>query len=435
MSLTSTLQTFTMVESCACTRTQRGRRRIVAAAMIIGLVASCSSSDAPSNASSIDDAAGLQTNETGNDADSTPGATPEASAGQDTASAQDDAAETTDGDGVDGQPESLSDFLGVAARFLPGAQRQANAGLGDDDGQIEEQQRAVQQQIQRCMQEQGFAYVPDADAGLRRFTADVGVGLDRAAFAEQFGFGISTGFDSLVERAVDFSEEVDENAAHLETLSEGEADAWLIALDGVPPERNASGQLIDPETGEVIAGRGRGVRSGGCRGQAETEVFGDFSALASLSDEFAELEERIQADPRVVEISTAWQNCMSDAGFDYDDEQQARTEIQQTYRPLLFSFFGRGPGQGGADEGGGDQEGAGQQGGAPGDRLQNALSELVLTDEQEAELATLQQTERSVAVASVGCDDGNGDELEEIRLRYEREFVQANREVLESIGN
>lgn len=332
--------------------------------------------------------------------------------------------DATDGD----EPEAagsktLDEYLGSVGALVRGGGGPGGpggAGAAIDTEAVLEEQRQIQITIQSCMQEQGFSYVPEeVDGGLRVFLAERTQGLSEQDYAEQQGFGISTRFDALLDGDVDLTEDTNPNDDHVSTLSEGEADAWDLALSGQPPERNSQGQPIDPETGEVLAGgrgRGGGRATGGCQLAAQQQVRGDITALGELREEFTALDERIEADPRIVEINTEWVECMRDSGFTYDSEDDARSEIEASFRPLVASFFGRGAGAGGGGDAGA------------------ALANLELSPEQEAELAQLQDNERAVAVASLECEGDSASEIATIIAGYEADFIDANRETLESIG-
>lgn len=312
-----------------------------------------------------------------------------------------------------GESKTLDEYLGSLARGRGGP---GGAGGGADDA-LEEQAR-VEVEVQRCMQAQGFEYVPESVGGFGQFLAQANQGLSPQEFAETKGFGISTRFDEVLDGDVVLeADEEDANDLHLATLSDGEADAWQLALRGAPPERNAQGQLIDAETGEVIQG-GRGGRgiAGGCRLEASTVVRGDRSVIDSLADDFDELDARIAADPRIAEITRDWTSCMRDAGFTYETRNEARREINQEFGPLIRQAFGRGGGQQGQGQGGRD------------------FSNISLTPEQDAELQKLQDKEIAIATAAFECDGDTGAEIAEIEARYEAEFVEANRAALESIS-
>jgi len=170
-------------------------------------------------------------------------------------------------------------------------------------------------------------------------------------------------------------------------------------------------------------GRGRGTgQAGGCRGEAQAEVRGDFAVLGELATAYSDLEDSIAADPRMVEMNRKWIECMGDRGYAYSDEAEARSEIRQEFRPLLRSFLNSAREESGQD--------AGPERGNP----LAAISTLVLTDEQERELAQLQDRERSIAVASWSCRADDVDQIEVINAEYESEFVATNRTLLEAIG-
>ena len=323
-------------------------------------------------------------------------------------------------------PDTLEGYLGAAAnavrRGAGGGGPGGGLGAGDVEA-IAEQQQLIEVEVQACMQAQGFTYVPEDNAdGVRFFLASANQGISAADYAATEGFGISTRFDTIFEGDIDLTEASDPNDDHVATLSEGEQDAWQFALRGQPPERNEQGQLIDPETGEVLAG-GRGQQAtGGCRLEAQEAIRGDLDSLDALADAFAELDDRIAADPRITELRREWSACMLDKGFDYDDADAARADFNQQIRPLLRSFFQAAGTQGGAQ--GGGQAGALQ-----------ALAAQGLSEEQEAELGQLQDLEIATAVASLECAGDSDEEIAEITARYEAEFVAENRAALEAFGN
>lgn len=382
------------------------------------LLAACGSSDETSTdtaeaATSVDVSAGDDSADTDAEADS--------AIDEDSSSA--DSAETGTSSTSSSEKTTLDDYLGGAARVVRGGLGGVGAG-GIDTERVAQEQQLIQLEIQRCMQQQGFDYTPEATGeGLRLFAGAEAQGLSEAEYAATEGFGITTRFDAIFDGEIDLTDdEPSANDVHLDTLSEGEVDAWQFALRGEQPERNAQGQLIDPETGEVVQGGGRGAPAGGCQGDAQVEVRGDFSVLDELEDEFALLEERIDADPRISEIRSDWTSCMRDLGFAYETVDEARADFQQQFRPLLVSFFS---GSAAAGQGQGGQRGAALQ----------ALADQGLTDEQEAELQAVQDLEIAAAVASLECAGDTDAEVEAITARYEAEFVDANRATLDRISS
>ncbi len=110
----------------------------------------------------------------------------------------------------------------------------------------------------------------DVSDDLRFFAQSAPQAVSTADYAASEGFDISTRFDEILDGDVDATATADETGPddeYVATLSEGEADAWQPALRSRPPERNDAGQLIDPETGEVVQGRGV---NGGCIATAQS---------------------------------------------------------------------------------------------------------------------------------------------------------------------
>jgi len=338
----------------------------------------------------------------------------------DASSDDDDAAD----DGDSSEPQTLEEMLGGAVRLVRGGGAGGGGQFNADPAALIEQQRQIEESIRSCMSTQGFEYtMADATGTGRAFgaLANQGADLTPEEYAAQEGFGLSTRFDALLDGGLEalgiVESEEDPNDALLEAMSDAEADAWEIALNGVPPERDAEGRPIDPDTGEVIeGGRGRGrggLNDGGCRNEANEQVRGDFSALQELADEFAELDARIDADPRIVEIGNDWQECMNEAGYFYADVDEARAEIRQEFRPIVVGALGFGRGGRGQAE---DTTATG------------------LDAEAQAQLVVIQDKERAIAVASYACSAETADEVAEIRARYESEFIDANRDALKAVG-
>lgn len=319
-----------------------------------------------------------------------------------------------------GEPETLQSLLGGASRFVTGQR-----GGQFDAEAVAEQQRQTQEAIRVCMANQGWEYNIDTtgqQGGRFAGVASLGSELGPEEYAAEYGFGLSTRFDALLDGgAAAFGQDDEELSANdemLAAMSDGEADAWQLALQGERPERDEEGRLIDPETGEPLAGgQGRGgQQQGGCAGEAQTAVRGDVTQLQDLADEFEELNERIAADPRIAEITAAWSSCMFEAGYSFETLEEAETSIRVQLGPMVRELFGRG-GPGGAQ---GDNADVGATG---------------LSAEQEELLATLQDDERKLAVASFGCGGTDVEEIEEIRASYEAGFIEENRSLLESFSS
>lgn len=308
--------------------------------------------------------------------------------------------------------ERLDDYFNSgAASLLSGNALGGGLGSFDQRSVIEEQQE-IEQATRECMVQQGFEYEPSRGAGAgfaAFFEATEGSStLDAQTYASQEGFGISTIFDAIeigVGTAITAGVDEDANTELLAEMSEGERSAWFFALTGEQAEFNDEGLRIDPDSGEPVEGTGTGAVEGGCRFDAQASVREDFIVLGDLAEELEELDDRVDADTRILEIRREWSACMSDGGFLYATEDEARDEIQTAFIPYVLTVF---------------------SGVARG-------SSVELSEQQETDLSALQEKERSIATASYACKADSEDEIDEIRARYEAEFISTNRDVLESL--
>lgn len=287
---------------------------------------------------------------------------------------------------------------------------EAALGFGnfDDEDSLVEMQRQIDREVQSCMVNQGFEYE------LSNATSDVfaalspGEDLPDDEYAAQYGFGISTNFETEFGFATG-QEGVgtDPNIERLAQMPPAEAAAYEAALFGQQPDIDpATGQPIDPETGEPTDDFSIFMSGSGCFMQAQTAVFGNFQVLIDLEDEFAELEDRIRADPRVAEISAEWSTCMAERGHVAEDPIALEGELQEEYFQLQSELMA----------------------GAGGFGVDGATPEI--SPEFEAKLVELQERERTLAVANFECDDNFEERVGEISASYEREFIEQNADAI-----
>jgi hypothetical protein len=289
-----------------------------------------------------------------------------------------------------GRPESLEEAL----------------GLGQEDVQAREAK--VQEAVRRCMQEQGFEYVPMDTSQLNvRIVGRGGIGgpADRATR----GYGITTGDDGPVAPGGNGPD--DPNQAIRQALSEADRAAYDRALFGrtadahVGDNGSAGGFVFSP--GVPVAGGPGGGEVGeaaepatpvdpGCFGRAQAEVGG--SSLQRIAPELQELQELIDADPRLVRVNAEWSRCMADAGYSFDTPDEI---VRHLFRRL--------------------QEATG--GGPPG-------SPVIRTPGAglTPELAELQREERAIAAADDACAEQTGrtELAERVRAEAERQFLEDN---------
>ena len=150
----------------------------------------------------------------------------------------------------------------------------------DPPGLAERQARAVATATAACMARAGLPYVPMPESP----PAIPDASLDPVAWAERWGFGVSTSVG-----AADATTLADPNAAHAASLGDAAAEEYRTALFG----RDGTG---------------------GCHGSANTAVYGlRERLLAPLRSEFLALEVAIEADRGLVAARAAWRSCVATA--------------------------------------------------------------------------------------------------------------------------
>lgn len=154
----------------------------------------------------------------------------------------------------------------------------ATLGLDGGDALELERRRALEvaQRTASCMRSLGFAYDPIPEPSI----AIPDAGLDPVAWAERWGFGVTTSVGTWPAKEV-----ADGNAARAERLSASERERYARALHG------------DGTTA-------------GCHTTATTAVYGlRARALAPLRPLLAELERTIDADAGMDRVRTVWTGC------------------------------------------------------------------------------------------------------------------------------
>jgi hypothetical protein len=212
-----------------------------------------------------------------------------------------------------------SEIHGFDVDGSPQSQNEAQA-------EMDRQNREVQDIIASCMAEQGFEYIPDLQAGGSVHVAqELEYEWGTLAFAERFGFGISTDPWGWNDR--DHAEEepwVDVNADVREGMSESEEAAWWLALHGEGQEWDEEDESTWEWNWELS----------GCSGYAQNRVHGvargTDGEFAWLMDEAQRMWEAMEADPRVVAANAELRQCMVAAGqteIDHNDLWQQWNDI------------------------------------------------------------------------------------------------------------
>lgn len=374
-------------------------RRIVLSMSLVVLVAACSGDDEGADTTTA------------------------AAAGEDTST-------TSDTGSTDGADDAGSDDAETLADYFGGI------NFSDDPEAAEAEARQIeadiQEDIRRCMAEQGFEYLPALPPeGAFTFAQE-----DQREFAETRGFGVTTlfGDDGIVEETEEW---VDPNEERIAAMSESEQEAYFEALHGSPEDQETITE-VDPETGEEITYSGG--FGGGCSGEAYEAAYGDQAGQSEMWEELGpaleDMYARVEADPRIIAVNEEWAACMAESGHDYasrsDMYEQVFTDLQARFDEIV------GPDGGFVDP----LEGMTQ---AEIDAFFEESTEeeidAFFADQEQTQLdavdqealEALQQEEIGIAVADLDCAEGYDDRYVEVAQEYESDFIADNRATLEEI--
>ena len=284
--------------------------------------------------------------------------------------------------------------------------------LGLDENAMQEREAKVQEEVRKCMEAEGFDYVP-MDAS-RMNVRMVGPGMeDDAEFRRTKGYGITTTFGDRPEVAEEDRQAAnDPNQAIREALSEEERKAYDKALFGrtASPDGDGGNFTVRVGSAGVVAGdeagEGLDLSEAGCFGKAQEAVGGD-QRIERVGPKLQELQERIESDPRVVKANADWAECMSEAGFDFESPEDIPEYLFGKMSDLQKEL-------------GGDGGPVGEDGGL------RAINIEALADSPE--LAALQAEELALAKADDGCAESTGrkDIAKKVRAEAEKRFLEEN---------
>jgi hypothetical protein len=303
-----------------------------------------------------------------------------------------------------GQDKSpLSEYMG-ADMTSSGGGFMVSIGSGGEQPTEEQlaQRRRVEDAVAKCMQDEGFRYIPVPPEANQKDKFAEAFKLPPAEFAAQYGYGIST-------MDFDQSESDDANTRIRNGLSARARAAYDKALNGEQARPESSGE------GKFTAGRG----PGGCRAKAIDQVYGAGTAqgkaakgaqemrrFESLFRDIDALRKRIADDPKVVEAAKTWADCMADAqqtGLNKPDD--AREKVAQRFNQLL----GVRPGQ-----------------------KQISIGPDSLKNLDPARLAEIRKYELAVAKADYDCRQKGYEKVyKEVQYAAEREFIQDHKTLLD----
>lgn len=325
-------------------------------------------------------------------------------------SATDDTAAT--GSAAAPEPSPLDEFLG-------------GARTGDQQEADRQVQLEVEAAVATCMQEAGFEYTPvDPEQLMGGFVSFSDTDQRDPEWVARYGYGIST-MDLEPPDPAD-----DPNNARVEAMTEAERTAYFAALYGTGGGSvSVSGGGAVVQAAPPVAAPG-GAPSGddptgsapeepvvpGCLQQADIEVRGERPAIDpekfdDLFGALGELEESVDADPRLAEAVSTWSACMADAGHpDLRKVGEAQDAIFQQWADLNGWEV--------SESGGGGFAVTAQ-----------AVDDLPQLDAEEH--GKLKNDEIAMATDDLGCRGDYDSIRDTVRLELETAFVEAHRAELE----
>lgn len=302
-------------------------------------------------------------------------------------------------------PESpLSEYFGGGAAF----------DAEEADAENQQMEQTAQEAIRDCMVEQGFSYVPFVpDWGAMSFAGGE-EDLTQREYTEKHGFGIA----EMAEQQPGAEEDPyaeDPNVAITEGLSESARLAYEAALYGdmssIEPDED--GGIDMAEVPEELKG---------CQQKAyDAQSGGSQELWSTLDDQFMEMEERITADKRAVDAMGGYTTCMKDAGYDGVTELYAiQDQFYQRWDKL--QGFGEDPFANLSEE---------EMAAMSAEEMDALMPEPV--DVDPAELEAFKADELKAAKDDLRCREDVEPVMEDLRMEYEADFVEKNRDVLEQI--
>jgi hypothetical protein len=315
---------------------------------------------------------------------------------------------TSTNDSADKSP--LAEYMGEGFKMSTGGGMRMTVQAGGQGSSEEElaKQRKVEDSTAKCMETAGFRYVAVPPESNPKSKFDEAFNLPPDKFAAQYGYGIST-IDWAKPGGDDTS---NPNTAIRNALSATAKKAYDKALNG--QFANGNGAIAMP------ADKGGNAKVDmGCRGKAADEVYGSaasnkadtFSKYESLFKDLEALQKRILADQRVVDATTAWSDCLADAGHaGFKKPEEARQKVQQKLDELT--------GQNNTSK-------------TPGKATFSGPPSFDKVDSQK--LADLRKFEIELAKADQACQAKGYDEAyKKAQYELEKEFVTANKAELEA---
>ena len=273
-----------------------------------------------------------------------------------------------------------------------------DAPLGLDEAGFALKQNQVEEIVKACMKRSGFDYVP-VDPNATKAAITGASGLTDDEFRRQFGYGISTVFEKVVEISQS-PQSADPNVAYRSRLDAAGQAAFDKALTGGNSDVSVSGAVDAAKAGELSG-------LGGCIEEGTTKVFGDATVISALA-KIEELDARAEADERLVKARKDWSECMKKGGFDYPDPNSVDGAILDKLAAIVGPDAAKVLGEGGNYS-----------------PLVFGTAALPVYD--KAALAKLQSEELATAQADLDCEEQYVVDIEDkVKAEYVKKFAQEN---------
>lgn len=332
-------------------------------------------------------------------------------------------------------PESIEDleWESPIAEFL-GEDTSFDFSSDESQAEFAQQEAEAQEKIVLCMREEGFEYIPEDNSQFIDFSAeDEEIPYFSSAWIDKYGFGITTqrfaqsdvgpdliGYDDSKFSDEAMEEFVDPNQEYLDSLSEGEQEAYYEALWGNEPEIPEG--ATEAEMQEIYQNH----EPEGCQNDAYEELWGggQDSFYQEFADDLEALYERVEGDQRVIDYRAEVTTCVADKGFEYSDMESLYESFELKMEDIGGGSFMEDP-----------LTAAGLD---PAEMTDEEIDAFYrewdsLSDEDLVLLAELQAEELELARIVVDCDGGYLNEqkvLSDVRVEYEELFLEENKDRL-----
>lgn len=213
------------------------------------------------------------------------------------------------------EPETSADGVAAGGTAMAASSPIGAFFDGGFDDALAEYTTRVEEAIVVCMAEQGFRFAVSENGRVNEIEARQNE-LTTREWTAQYGFGISTSFDSIARNQTS-----DPNVEIFFSMSESEREVWSQTLSG-----GDIGAALGGDFGS------RPLEDQGCIGQALIDTGGQeaIEGLSTFGDIYEEGEAALFDTREMVEASDAWARCMSEAGFlNYANLDDPEDEISE----------------------------------------------------------------------------------------------------------